>query len=45
VLMLVAPVATFVFYSQHSGVADTAKSSPFAAVAWPIARGSAAASG
>ena len=46
VLMLLAPFATVFFYSQqHSGVADSAKSSPFAAVAWPIARGSAAASG
>jgi beta-lactamase regulating signal transducer with metallopeptidase domain len=46
VLMLLAPVATFVFYAQpHSGVADAAKSSPLAAVAWPIARGNAAASG
>jgi len=31
-LMLLAPLATFFFYSQqHSGVADTAKSSPLAA--------------
>jgi beta-lactamase regulating signal transducer with metallopeptidase domain/uncharacterized protein YnzC (UPF0291/DUF896 family) len=46
VLMLLAPLATFFFYvQQHSGVADTAKSSPLAAVAWPIARGRAAASG
>ncbi len=44
-LMLAAPVATFFFYSRHSGVADTAKSSPLAAVAWPIARGNASASG
>src|SRR5579859_972495 len=45
-LLLLAPLATFFFYvQQHSGVADTAKSSPFAAVAWPIARGSAVASG
>src|ERR1035437_1804037 len=42
VLMLLAPLATFFFYSeQHSGVADTAKSSPLAAAAWPIARGNA----
>jgi beta-lactamase regulating signal transducer with metallopeptidase domain len=46
VLMLMAPLATFVIYAQpHSGVADAAKSSPLAAVAWPIARGNAAASG
>jgi beta-lactamase regulating signal transducer with metallopeptidase domain len=45
-LMLVAPVATFYFFSQgHSSVAETAKSSPPAAAARPIARGSAAASG
>jgi beta-lactamase regulating signal transducer with metallopeptidase domain/uncharacterized protein YnzC (UPF0291/DUF896 family) len=44
-LMLLAPLATFFFYSQqHSGVADTAKSSPLAA-AWPIARDRDAASG
>jgi beta-lactamase regulating signal transducer with metallopeptidase domain/uncharacterized protein YnzC (UPF0291/DUF896 family) len=46
-LMFAAPVVTF-FYSysqQHFGAADTAKSSPLAAVAGPIARGSAAASG
>jgi beta-lactamase regulating signal transducer with metallopeptidase domain len=46
VLMLLAPLATFFVYSQpHSGVADTAKSSPLAAVAWPSARGGIAASG
>ena len=45
-LMLLAPLATFIFYlQQHSGVADAAKSSPLAAVAWPIARGGTAASG
>jgi len=45
VLMLLAPLATFFFYSQqHSGVADTAKSSPLAA-AWPTARDRGAASG
>src|ERR1700722_17718042 len=45
-LMLLAPVATFFFYAQgHSGGADASKSSPLAAVAWPTARGSAAASG
>src|SRR5271169_2466244 len=44
-LMLLAPLATFFFYSQqHSGVADTAKSSPLAA-AWPTARDRDAASG
>jgi beta-lactamase regulating signal transducer with metallopeptidase domain len=54
-LMLLAPLATFFFYStqfystqfdsqRHSGVADTAKSSPLAAVAWPKARGRSAAS-
>ncbi len=44
-LMLLAPLATFFFYSQqHSGVADTAKSSPFAA-AWTSARDRDAASG
>src|ERR1035441_1140240 len=38
VLMLLAPLATFFVYSQqHSGVADTAKSSPLAA-AQPTAR-------
>jgi len=46
VLMLLSPVATFVFYSQQrTSVVETAKSSPLAAVAWPIARGKAAASG
>jgi beta-lactamase regulating signal transducer with metallopeptidase domain len=45
VLMLLAPLATFFFYSQqHSSVADTAKSSPLAAV-WPTARDRDAASG
>ena len=45
-LMLLAPFATFIFYfQQHSGVADAAKSSPLAVVAWPIARGGTAASG
>jgi len=44
-LMLLAPLATFFFYSQqHSGVADTAKSSPLAA-AWTTARDRDAASG
>ena len=47
VLMLLAPVATFFFYSQqHSGVADTAKSSsPLAAAVQSFARGRVAASG
>jgi len=51
-LMLLAPLATFLFYSQqfktqpYSGVADTAKSSPLAAAALSsIARGRVAASG
>ncbi|HSY89748.1 MAG TPA: M56 family metallopeptidase [Candidatus Binatus sp.] len=51
-LMLLAPLATFLFYSQQfsaqpfSGVADTAKSSPLAAAALSsIARGRVAASG
>ncbi len=44
-LMLLAPLATFLVYSQqHSGVADTAKSSPLAA-AQPTARDRDAASG
>jgi beta-lactamase regulating signal transducer with metallopeptidase domain len=46
VLMLIAPLATFMLYAQgHSGVADTAKSSPLAAAAWTAARDRAAASG
>jgi beta-lactamase regulating signal transducer with metallopeptidase domain/uncharacterized protein YnzC (UPF0291/DUF896 family) len=50
VLMLLAPLATFFFYSQqHSGVADTARSSPLAAAAWSTimstARGRTAAGG
>jgi len=46
VLMLLVPLVTFLFYAQQrSGVADTAKSSPLAAVAWPTARDRAAASG
>ncbi len=45
VLMLLAPLATFFLYSQqHSSVADTAKSSPLAAV-WLTARDRDAASG
>src|SRR3954469_2801702 len=45
-LMLVAPVVTFFFYSQPRAIStDVGKSSPFAAAAWPIARGNTAASG
>src|SRR6266567_156756 len=45
-LMLLAPMGTFFFYSQqHSGVADAAKSSPLAAASWSTARGGDAASG
>ena len=45
-LMLVAPIATFLFYAQHRvDSADSVESSPFAAAAWPIARGNTAASG
>ncbi|HYM75328.1 MAG TPA: M56 family metallopeptidase [Candidatus Dormibacteraeota bacterium] len=45
-LMLFAPAATFLFYSQpRSNSPESEKSSPLAAVAWPIARGNAAASG
>jgi beta-lactamase regulating signal transducer with metallopeptidase domain len=40
VLMLLAPLATLFYAQQHSGVADTGKSSPLAA-AWPTARGNA----
>jgi len=43
VLMLIAPVATFLFYSQpHSAIAETANSSRLVAGAWPIAKNSAA---
>ncbi len=46
VLMLLAPLVTyFVIPQGHSGAADTAKSSPLAAAAWPTARGRDAASG
>lgn len=47
ILMLLAPVATFLFYSQqHSGVAEAVKSSsPLAAAVQSIARGGVAASG
>ena len=39
VLMLIAPAATFLFYSQqHSAIAGTANASRFAAVSWPIAK-------
>jgi beta-lactamase regulating signal transducer with metallopeptidase domain len=45
-LMLVAPIATFLFYSQErANSAESGKSSPLAAAAWPIARGNTAASG
>lgn len=45
-MMLSTPVMTFfAYYQQDSGVADAAKSSPLAAMAWPKARGSIAASG
>ena len=44
-LMLLAPLATFFYAQQHSGVADAAKSSPLAAAAWSTARGRDAASG
>jgi beta-lactamase regulating signal transducer with metallopeptidase domain/sporulation protein YlmC with PRC-barrel domain len=45
-LMLVAPIATFLFYAQQrADSADSVKSSPLAAAAWPIARGNTAASG
>src|ERR1022692_2559139 len=38
-LMLLAPLATFFFYSQqHSGVAEIARSSPLAAAAWTTAK-------
>jgi beta-lactamase regulating signal transducer with metallopeptidase domain len=43
-LMLLAPVVTFTIYSQqHAG--EVTKSSPLAAAAWSIARGSTAAGG
>jgi bla regulator protein blaR1 len=45
-LMLIAPMATFLFYSQQrANSTDFVKSSPLAAAAWPIARGNTAASG
>ena len=45
-LMLAAPVATFVFYSQQrANSTESVKSSPLAAAAWPIARGNTVASG
>jgi beta-lactamase regulating signal transducer with metallopeptidase domain len=44
-LMFVAPLVTLFFYSGDSGAADTAKSSPLAAAAWPTARGKAAVGG
>ena len=46
VLMLLTPVATFVFYSQqHFNATEIARSSPLAAAAWSTARGRTAASG
>jgi beta-lactamase regulating signal transducer with metallopeptidase domain len=45
-MMLIGPIATFVYYSQqHTNSMDLVKSSPLAAAAWPIARGNPAASG
>src|SRR6266581_7952387 len=44
-LMLLAPLTTFLVYQQHAFASSNAKSSPLAAVAWPIARGTSAASG
>ncbi len=45
-LMLIAPVATFLFYSQQpANSRELLKSSPLVAAAWPIARGNTAASG
>ena len=45
-LMLVGPIATFVFYSQaRSNIPEPVNSSPLAAAAWPSARGNTAASG
>ena len=45
-LMLLSPVATYFFYAQqHSSVAAPTMSTPLAAAARPIARGSSAASG
>jgi len=39
VLMLLSPLATFVFYAQlQLSVAETVKSSPLATVAWPLTR-------
>jgi beta-lactamase regulating signal transducer with metallopeptidase domain/uncharacterized protein YnzC (UPF0291/DUF896 family) len=46
VLMLLAPLTTFLFYSQqHSSEAEIARSSPLAAAAWSTARVRTAASG
>lgn len=45
-LMLLSPLATFIFYFQpHAATAAPTMSSPLAAAAWPIARGRTAASG
>ena len=46
VAMLLAPAATFAFYSKrHESPIEFVKSLPLAAAAWPIARGNTAASG
>jgi beta-lactamase regulating signal transducer with metallopeptidase domain len=46
VLMLLSPVATFVFYSQQRpAIVEAGKSSMLAAVAWPITSGKTAANG
>jgi beta-lactamase regulating signal transducer with metallopeptidase domain len=46
VMMLVAPIATFLDYSQqHADSTDFVKSSPLVTAAWPIARDNAAAGG
>src|ERR1700758_3631279 len=45
-MMLIGPIATFVFYSQqHTNSMALVKSSPLAAPVWPIARGNTAGSG
>ena len=45
-LMLLCPIATFFLYSpQRANSTESVKSSPLAAVSWPIARGNTAASG
>lgn len=46
ILMLIAPIATFLFYSQqNANSADVATSSPLAAAAWPTAKGNTGTSG